>query len=33
MMNREDRIYIIIDFILILGFLIVVLYLIYFGVV
>lgn len=33
MMNREDRIYIIIDFILTLGFLIVVLCLIYFGVV
>lgn len=33
MMNRGDRIYIIIDFILTLGFLIVVLCLIYFGVV
>lgn len=33
MMNREDGIYIIIDFILTLGFLIVVLCLIYFGVV
>lgn len=31
MMNREDGIYIIIDFILTLGFLIVVLCLIYFG--